>query len=273
MNKPSQPIGVFDSGVGGLSVLKHLVKILPNEHYIYLGDTARVPYGNKSEETIKEYTQQAVKFLLHHNAKLIVIACNTASAIALLEAESLSKSPIIGMIIPAAKAASAISKNGKIGVIGTRATIGSKAYPRTIALFCQKENNKEVIGQACPLFVPLAEEGFHFHPSAELIIKEYLSPLREAGIDTLVLGCTHYPLLAPLIQRELPNVILIDCGEYAAKEAKIVLTDLNLLANNYPNSTSTIKFYLTDSTPLFPDIAERFLGFPIPIPERITLDY
>ncbi|MBI3260721.1 MAG: glutamate racemase, partial [Ignavibacteriae bacterium] len=229
MSTTSQPIGVFDSGVGGLSVLRHLVKILPNERYIYLGDTARVPYGNKSEETIREYTEQAVRFLVHHNAKLIIIACNTASAIALNVAESVSNVPVIGMIIPAAEAAVSTTKNGKIGIIGTRATIGSKAYPQTIAAY-DSEKNIEVIGKACPLFVPLAEEGFHVHLSAELIINEYLSPLSDAGIDTLVLGCTHYPLLAPLIKLRLPTVKLIDCGEYAANEAHAMLETMNLLS-------------------------------------------
>ncbi len=273
MNKTSKPIGVFDSGVGGLSVLRHLQRILPNEHYIYLGDTARVPYGNKSEETIREYTEQAVRFLLSLDAKLIVIACNTASAIALKQAEAMSTVPVIGMIIPAANAAIAKSINGKIGVIGTRATIGSNAYPQTLAEF-QTDKKIEVTGKACPLFVPLAEEGFHFHPSAELIVKEYLAPLLEAGIDTLVLGCTHYPLLSPLIQRQLPDVTLIDCGEYAAIEAKKRLSAMNILAPKNPTgSLPYISFYLTDSTPLFPVIAERFLGFPISKPERVVLEH
>lgn len=273
MSTTSEPIGVFDSGVGGLSVLKHLVKILPNERYIYLGDTARVPYGNKSEETICEYTEQAVKFLVHHNAKLIIIACNTASAIALKVAESISNVPVIGMIVPAAKAAVATTQNGKIGVIGTRATIGSKAYPKTITAN-QLDKNVEVLGQACPLFVPLAEEGFHMHPSAELVIDEYLSPLSDAQIDTLVLGCTHYPLLAPLIQKRLPDVKLIDCGEYAAKEARTMLKSMNLLSSNDSKELlPEICFYLTDNTPLFPEIAERFLGFPISKPERISLEH
>ncbi len=273
MSTTSEPIGVFDSGVGGLSVLKHLVRILPNERYIYLGDTARVPYGNKSEETICEYTEQAVKFLVQHNAKLIIIACNTASAIALKVAESISNVPVIGMIIPAAKAAVATTQNGKIGVIGTRATIGSKAYPKTIAAN-KRDNDIEVIGQACPLFVPLAEEGFHLHPSAELIINEYLSPLSDAKIDTLVLGCTHYPLLAPLIQKRLPTVKLIDCGEYAAKEAISMLENMQLLSPAHTSeSLPEISFYLTDNTPLFPEIAERFLGFHISKPERISLEH
>ncbi|MBS1537482.1 MAG: glutamate racemase [Bacteroidetes bacterium] len=272
MSKLSKPIGVFDSGVGGLSVLRHLVRILPNEQYVYLGDTARVPYGNKSEETIQEYTRQAVKFLLQIEAKLIIIACNTASALALQIAEELSDIPIIGMIHPAAKAAAISTKNGKIGIIGTRATIGSKAYPQVISQF-QSNKTFEVYGKACPLLVPLAEEGFHEHVSTELIIQEYLTSLQSEDIDTLVLGCTHYPLLAPLIQKQMPNATLIDCGEYAAFEAQTILSLSNRINSIEHIITPTkIDFYLTDSTPLFPEIAERFLGFLIESPTRINLE-
>lgn len=267
----SRPIGVFDSGVGGLSVLRHLVRILPDEEYIYLGDTARVPYGNKSEETIIEYTEQAVRFLLHKGAKLIVIACNTASALALRQAEAMSPVPIIGMIIPASRAAVQATENGKIGIIGTRATMKSNAYPTTIQELSH-ERTLIVFSNACPLFVPLAEEGFHNHPASELIAAEYLAGFHTAGVDTLVLGCTHYPLLATLIAHELPGVELIDCGEYAALEAQRVL--VHQQSGEHDRDTSPkIDFYLTDTTTTFLEIAERFLGFSVSVPERVSLEH
>jgi glutamate racemase len=268
----SQPIGVFDSGVGGLSVLRHLVRILPDEEYIYLGDTARVPYGNKSEETIVEYTEQAVRFLLHKGAKLIVIACNTASALALHHAEAMSPVPIIGMIIPASRAAVQATENGKIGVIGTRATMNSNAYPLTIQEISEPRT-MIVFSNACPLFVPLAEEGFHHHPASELIAAEYLAGFHTAGVDTLVLGCTHYPLLATLIAHELPGVQLIDCGEYAAFEAERLLTHERTDRVSQAESAPRIDFYLTDTTTTFLEIAERFLGFSVSLPERVSLEH
>ncbi|MBK9247586.1 MAG: glutamate racemase [Ignavibacteria bacterium] len=267
----SNPIGVFDSGVGGLSVLRHLVRLLPNEEYIYLGDTARVPYGNKSEETIIEYTEQAVRFLLQKGAKLIVIACNTASALALKQAELLSPVPVIGMIIPASHAAVRLTQNGKIGVIGTRATMNSNAYPTTIQHLSEK--TLIVFSNPCPLFVPLAEEGFHNHPAAQLIASEYLAGFHTTNVDTLVMGCTHYPLLTSLIAHELPEVRLIDCGEYAAIEAERLLNYDRNEPMIHQYSSPQITFFLTDTTTTFLEIAERFLGFSVSLPERISLEH
>lgn len=262
-------IGVFDSGVGGLSVLKQLIKYLPNEHYIYLGDTARVPYGNKSVSTVQHYSRQATEFFLDNDVKLIVVACNTASALAIESIQKVAKKvPVVEMIKPASTAASKSTKNSRIGVIGTRATINSEAYTKEI-LKHDAFNNFKVFGIACPLFVPLVEEGMIENPATMLIANEYLNNLKQSDIDTLVLGCTHYPFLQNLIQEILPNVKLIDTGEYAALEVKKLLESNG---NLEVNQNYQLDFYLTDTPYTFTDLAEKMLGFKIEKPKKVDLD-
>lgn len=285
------PIGLFDSGIGGLSVLKQFIKFLPNENYIYLGDTARVPYGNKSVATVKRYASECTNFLLSKNVKLIVVACNTVSSVAIDEVSAHSDVPVIGMIFPAAIASVRSTRNGKIGVIGTRATIESNAYENAIKSITNNINlynnnvtinnseSKELIkkniivyNKACPLFVPLVEEGLMNHQATRLIAQEYLEPLKTQNIDTLVLGCTHYPLLAPLFSELLPEVNLIDSGEHSAIAAIRLLGEKNLLNPNSDKfiKNPSVKFYVTDIPSTFNDIANMFLNFDIAAPEIIS---
>ena len=266
-----QPIGVFDSGVGGLTVLKHLVQAMPDEQFIYLGDTARVPYGNKSKQTIEHYTIQCIDFLLGFNVKAIVIACNTASALALEIAQKHSPIPIIGMIEPAAHYAIESSNNGNIGIIGTRATIHSQAYEKAISTYADTlHKDTHITSIACPLFVPLVEEDWVNHPAATLIAHEYLSPLISKNIDTLVLGCTHYPLLNDLITSILPNITLIDCGYTASK---LITKMLGIHSHQVSSSMpKRIQLFTTDTVHSFSVIAERCLGFALQDPINITTE-
>jgi len=267
------PIGVFDSGIGGLSVLKQFIRFLPYEKYIYLGDTARVPYGNKSPETVIKYSIECAEFLLKQNVKLIVVACNTASSIALDELRKLTNIPIIGMIHPAATSALRETINKRIGVIGTRATIMSKSYNNIIN---ELSNNKvDIFSKACPLFVPLVEEGWEKHPATKLIVEDYLTELKEKQIDTLVLGCTHYPLLKEAISEFMPGVNLIDSGEHAAVYALRILAEQKLLTEEKKEFIQKphINFFVTDLLDNFEKIARRFLGFDIQKPIKINYDW
>jgi len=251
-----KPIGVFDSGIGGLTVVKRLMSVLPKESIVYFGDTARVPYGSKSNETVIEYSIQNTKFLLQKGVKAVVVACNTASSIALNELRKNFDVPIIGMIVPGAQMAVEETKNNKIGVIGTRATISNKAYSKAI-----KEINSEieVFEKACPLFVPLAEEGWTQHKATYEIAEEYLKELREKSIDTLVLGCTHYPILADVIQDVIgKNVKLIDSGIASSEVVRSELQRIGLETNSaIPGNAS---FYVSDLPTTFKKVAELFLG-------------
>lgn len=269
MSEDQRPIGVFDSGIGGLSVLKHLVRLMPTERFVYLGDTARVPYGNKSTETVQTYSKQCAAFLLQHNVKMIVVACNTASALALDVLRCDVSVPVLGVIEPAAAEAARATTSGMIGVIGTRATISSNSYARAIEL-AAPEKNIVVHSQPCPLLVPLVEEGWLDTPATRLIAEEYLRPLVANRIDTLVLGCTHYPLLKPMLTSMLPNVELIDCGECTAK----VAAEMNGPVDDGPiTTTPSIYFYLTDNTPSFPVLARQFLGISVNEPVRVSVDH
>jgi len=266
-------IGVFDSGIGGLSVLKQLIRFIPSESYIYLGDTARVPYGNKSDMVVKQYAKECVNFLLEKGVKLIVIACNTVSAVALDVVKELArKVPVIGMIMPAASAAIRSTINRNIGVIGTRATIQSEAYSNAI-LELAKTEKINVISQICPLFVPLVEEGFVDHIATKQIAKEYLKNLIDENIDTLVLGCTHYPMLSRLIRDLMPNVNQIDSGEHAAVSVLRLLAEKNLLLaeENALINKHKIEFYVTDYPNHFYNLSQQLLGFTIDLPELIEL--
>ena len=252
----AQPIGVFDSGIGGMTVVRALTHHLPHENIIYFGDTARVPYGPKSPQVVREYALQDTDVLLRHDVKLIIIACNTVSAVALDVVQKRAKVPVIGVILPGAEAAVRATKNKRIGVIGTVGTIFSNAYTNAIR---QIDSDIKVFSQPCPLFVPLAEEGWIDHKATELIAKEYIFPLTLEKIDTLVLGCTHYPILRDVIAKVLnQNVTLIDSGEATAFVVKNMLADLQL------NNTSTLKpnlqFFVSDVPHKFAEIGERFLG-------------
>jgi glutamate racemase len=265
MSYDARPIGVFDSGIGGLTVLRHLVRLMPNEDFVYLGDTARVPYGNKSAETVRMYARQCAEFLLRHDVKLIVVACNTASALALDELRSILPIPVLGVIEPAAARAAYVSQTGSIGVIGTRATINSESYPRSIKAHAG-ERSLSIHARPCPLFVPLVEEGWIDSEATKLVAEEYLRPLRVAGIDTLVLGCTHYPMLAPVLSSLLPGVELIDCGECTAAQA------LESITHQDPGHTARISLYVTDNTPAFTSLASTFLGRHVDEPVRVSLE-
>jgi len=267
MNK-SNPIGVFDSGIGGLTVVKSLNMFLPSESIIYFGDTARVPYGPKSNSTVIEYSIQDAKFLAKRNVKVIVVACNTASSIAIEELRNQFDIPIIGMINPGAKAAIKESKNKKIGVIGTETTISNKAYSKAI----NKIDDKiEVIEKACPLFVPLAEEGWTHHPATKLIAEEYLTELKEAKIDTLILGCTHYPILKDIIQEAVgENVKLIDSGSAASVEVNEYLEGRGI--KNFQHTIGKHEYYVSDVPKKFNEIANRFLGKELEHLEKVDLE-
>lgn len=252
----ARPIGVFDSGVGGLTVLKALCEVLPHEQFVYVGDTARVPYGNKNPDTLRRYALQCTDVLKQKDVKLIVVACNTLSATVMDAISSDVDVPVIGMINPAVREALRVSTTGHIGLIATRATIRSRAYDIALREFSAPQS-VQVMSHACPLFVPLAEEGFSEHPSADMIAETYLAPFRDVGSDTLILGCTHFPILRDVIARALPNVQLIESGGAAALEVLDLLQANNTLGGF--NNTS-VSVYLSDITPTFKAIANRFLG-------------
>ena len=249
-----RPIGIFDSGIGGLTVLKEVEKILPQENIIYFGDTARVPYGVKSEETILKFSIQNSLFLLKNNVKMIIIACNTSSAIALNYLKKVFKLPILGVISPGARKAVALSKNKRIGIIGTSSTINSRAYEKEIKSI---DGKCRVYSKSCPLFVPLAEEGLANSKIAFLSAQHYLNSLK-GKIDTLVLGCTHYPLLKGTIKKVVGPVNLVDSAYEVAKIARQTLLKNNL-ASNLPKKGFR-KFYVSDEPDNFSRLAQIFLG-------------
>lgn len=251
-------IGVFDSGLGGLSAVKEFLHILPNEKIIYFGDTGRVPYGNRSRDTITKYAFQDTRFLLEHNVKMIVAACGTVSSVAGTRLEEKLPVPYTGVVNPTAYAAAHITKNGKIGVIGTAATIGSHSYK----LRLKKLNpDFEVFEQACPLFVPLVENGFICRDDqiVRLVVRRYLSELKEQGIDTLILGCTHYPLLRDAVSDFMgEDVTLVDSGYETALYAAKVLGENNLLSSD--TTKKMPEFFVSDTPDGFESVAGLFLG-------------
>jgi glutamate racemase len=249
-------IGIFDSGVGGLTVLKEVVKALPQEDTIYFGDTARVPYGTKSPETVTRYALQVTSFLMERDIKLLVVACNTASAVSLETLEDKFSIPIIGVIEPGAKRAVSVTRSGKVGVIGTAATIQSSAYAKAI----KKINGDiQVLTRACPLFVPLAEEGWVDNEVARLTARIYLQELRDAGVDTLVLGCTHYPLLKGIISEVMGDAVqLVDSAEETARTVGQILEESGLLRPSSENGNH--HYYVTDVPAGFIRVGNRFLG-------------
>jgi len=251
-----RPIGVFDSGIGGLTVVRELVRALPNESIVYFGDTARVPYGSKSRETVMRYSEEAAALLLAHQVKLIVIACNTATAYAGELLAGRLAVPVVGVIEPGARAAAAASTRKRVGVIGTLGTIRSGAYDLAVR---RKLADVHVYAQACPLFVPLVEEGWAEHPATRLVAEEYLRPLREEDIDVLVLGCTHYPLLRRLIGEVMgPSVRLVDSAVETAREVQQVLSGSGLL--RIAPSPPQYQFLASDSPLRFREVGQLFVG-------------
>ena len=255
----AKSIGIFDSGIGGLTVVREVINILPNESIVYFGDTARVPYGNKSTQTIKRFASQIVQFLLSKNVKLIVVACNTVSATSLDWLKKEYKLPIIGVIEPGVNQAILTTRNGKIGVIGTNATIESKAYEFAI----HKINKKfKVYSKSCPLLVPLAEEGWNNPELKDIILNHYFSGLKKRSVDTLILGCTHYPLLKSDIQRVMgPEIKLIDSATSVALKVKEILKDRGVL--QYAPTLPHHSFYFSDIPRGFRQLSKRFIGYPI----------
>ena len=250
------PIGVFDSGIGGLTVVHELIRQLPHESIVYFGDTARVPYGPKSPDTVRRYSREIAAYLTEQGVKAIVVACNTATAHALGTLRSELTLPVVGVVEPGARAAVAATRTGRIGVIGTVGTIKSGAYERAI---CALSPTAQVVARACPLFVPLVEEGWVDHEATRLVAETYLEPLVKANVDTLVLGCTHYPLLKPLLRQVMgPDIRLIDSAEETAAEAARTLAGDRLDAPK--ESRATYRFVASDDPDQFLRVGQRFLG-------------
>lgn len=250
------PVGIFDSGLGGLTVYRQIRSLLPSENIVYLGDTARVPYGSKSTDTIRDFATQITRFLLDQPVKAIVIACNTASSLALDIVRSLTDLPVVNVIDPGVQEAVNITQNGHIAVIGTTATIESGAYAARVQAM---NPDIQIHGVACPLFVPLVEEGWEDHPVTQQIALEYLDPLVHQNIDTLILGCTHYPILKPALKKILPSyVTIVDSSRVVARTLKEALTYHKAL--NPLGSPGTDLFYVTDFPRKFKVISSRFLG-------------
>jgi glutamate racemase len=256
-----RPIGVFDSGIGGLTVVREILRQLPDEHVLYFGDSARVPYGNKSAETVTRFSIESAHFLLRHGIKFLVVACNTASAFALTTLQRRFDIPMIGVITPGAREAARRTKNRKIGVIGTTGTINSRAYEAAIA---EVDPHCTVEGAACPLFVPLAEEGWTEGDVPRRIAETYLAPLVRTGVDSVILGCTHYPILRAVIADVLGDSIrLIDTAESTVSEVRERLATGRLLRDGATATTGERRFFLSDIPVRFREIGGRFLGHPI----------
>lgn len=270
-NVRSQPIGVFDSGLGGLTVFKELVAQLPDEDVVYFGDTARVPYGSKSKDTIVHYTEQILSFLKTRKVKAIVVACNTASAFALEELEDRVEVPIVGVVRPGAKSAARLTKNGRIGVIGTKGTIRSGLYRKYVEEY---RPGVKVFGKACPLFVPLVEEGLWDDVLTKTAAKRYLKELKEADVDTLIMGCTHYPLIRELIREEMGDgVRLVDPAHETAERMEEVLELWDLRRDPKKKRSETpYRFYVSDDPESFREFASSILDAPILLPEKIDIE-
>jgi glutamate racemase len=252
----SSPIGIFDSGIGGLTVARAVFEQLPHESTVYFGDTARVPYGPKSPETVRRYSLEILHWLLAQRVKAVVIACNTSTAHALETLQAESPVPVIGVIEPGSKAAAAHADGRPVGVIGTAGTIASNAYAKAIHRI---RADARVEQKACPLFVPLVEEGWFEHPAAALIAKEYLAPLSAAGVGSLVLGCTHYPLLRPLLQQVMGSEVrLIDSGEETARVVASVIRERGLEAPE--GGSGGHRFVVSDDEARFRQVGARFIG-------------
>ncbi len=262
-----RPIGIFDSGVGGLTVVDKIRGILPNEGIVYFGDTARVPYGTKSKETVTKFSVENIEFLMGHNVKLVIVACNTASSLSLDFLKRCFRVPIIGVIEPGARQAVSVTRTGRIGVIGTHATVSSGAYEKAIRRISARY---PVYAQACPLFVPLVEEGWASSAVAETIARIYLKTIKAKKIDTLIMGCTHYPILKKTLGKILGrDVALVDSAMEVAKEARNIL-DAGGLLNNSGKSAGEHKFFVSDEPNRFVKIGGTFLKTRIKCVKRIS---
>lgn len=264
-----RPIGVFDSGLGGLTAVRELARILPEEDLVYFGDTARVPYGSRSRETLVSYALQDAAFLRSFDPKAIVVACGTVSSNALDELRAACPMPVYGVVEPAAADAVRLTRRGRVGIIGTEASIRSGAYERAVSALCPEA---EVFTAACPLLVPLVENGRYQAEDGvvEAVLEEYLAPLRDAGVDTLVLGCTHYPLLRPAIAGIMgPEVALVDVGGACARA---LAEDLERgAARSGANRAGSHRFFVSDSTGSFGRLATLFLGEDVSAPEQVDI--
>lgn len=267
----NKPIGVFDSGVGGLTVAREIMRQLPNERIVYFGDTARVPYGSKSKETVTRYSRQIVRFLETQDVKAIVAACNTVSAYALEELEKEVDIPMIGVVKPGVRAALDATVNKKIGVICTEATMNSGIYSRYIK---ENDNTVRIIGKACPLFVPLVEEGLWEDPVTDEIARRYLTELVDSGIDTLILGCTHYPMLRSTVGKIVGDqVTLVNPAYETARELKALLEEKGLESEHRPElGTELYRFYVSDGADKFQRFANSILTYGILSAKVIRID-
>lgn len=267
----NSPVGVFDSGVGGLTVAREIMRQLPNERIVYFGDTARVPYGSKSRETVTKFSRQIVHFLETQQVKAIVVACNTASAYALEDLEKEAEVPIIGVVQPGARAALAATRNKKVGVIATEATINSGIYNRYIE---KSDSDVKIIGKACPLFVPLVEEGLWEDPVTDEIARRYLAELADSGIDTLILGCTHYPMLRSTVAKIMGNsVTLVNPAYETARELKALLLEKGLESEHRPGlGTELYRFFVSDAADKFQRFANSILTYGILSAKVINID-
>jgi glutamate racemase len=264
----NRPIGIFDSGIGGLTVVKELKKQLPNEQLIYFGDTARIPYGTKSKELIKQFSIENAQFLLQFDIKLLIVACNTASSLAIEALEEHFSLPIVGVVKPGAQAAASKTKNRRIGVIGTPSTINSDAYAQEIKRLL---NTETIYSEACPLLVPLVEEGWLDGEITSLTLEKYLAPIIDKDVDTLILGCTHYPLLKDSIERVTRGSMnLIDSGLETAKTVKDILIKEKLI--NKGNKKNDNFFYVSDNPHKFQKIGSMFLGEELQNVERVNFE-
>lgn len=268
--KRTAPIGVFDSGVGGLTVAREIMRHLPNENIVYFGDTARVPYGSKSKDNIIRFSRQIINFLKTKNVKAIVIACNTASALALDVVREEFDIPIIGVVEPGARAALEATKSKKIGVIGTEATIRSAMYEKIIKGF---DDEATVVGKACPLFVPLVEEGFAKHKVTEEIIDYYLESFMDTDIDSLILGCTHYPLLRSRIKEYVgEQITLVNPAYETAMDLRQVLKDCDMENTEMSEEHATYSFYVSDAADKFKQFANSILPYDIETTKQINIE-
>ena len=266
MKSDDRAIGIFDSGLGGLTILKQVRRLLPKENIIYFGDSAHVPYGSKSKETVTGYSLDIARFLESKNVKLILIACNTASALALEAVQKQAKVPVLGVIAPGAKRAAAASKNKKVAVLGTESTVKSNAYPLHIG---KLDKNIKTAQYACPLFVPLIEEGLLDGPITALVVKRYLEPVKKYGADTIILGCTHYPVIKKNIAKLFgPGVKLVDSAEEIAKEAKALLAQKNLLKTK---GKAKVQIYASDSPLRFTRLGARITGAKLPKVKEVKI--
>ncbi len=264
----NRPIGVFDSGLGGLTVVKEIMSLLPGENIVYFGDTARIPYGTRSSETVIKYSIQCIRFLISQGIKMIVIACNTASSTSLETVQKMFDIPIIGVIEPGARGAVKATRNGRVGVIGTEGTIRSGAYVRAIH---SKNPDIKIFSKACSLFVPLAEEGWGDTEIAFLTAEKYLCSMNEENIDTLVLGCTHYPLLMKPIRKAVgEDVKLVNPAEETALEVKRIL-ELNDMINK-SGGEAEYSFFVSDFGQKFKEIGSRFLGKNIELAQKVDIE-